>query len=100
MTYQVDSTTRDISSGALIDPTSSISNDSTPKIRVYGVESNAQVYLYRDSGCGLQIGYSATSSTQSYIDITTSTLSEGGTNIYAKQVDSSETSLHVFRAIS
>lgn len=89
ITYQVDSTTRDISSGALLDPTSSVSNDSTPKVRIYGVESNAQVYLYRDGGCGSQIGYSATSSSQSYVDITTSTLSEGATNIYAKQVDSS-----------
>lgn len=89
VTYQVDSTTRDISSGALLDPTSNVSNDSTPKVRIYGVESNAQVYLYRDVGCGSQIGYSATSSTQSYVDITTSTLSEGATNIYAKQIDSS-----------
>ena len=74
---------------SLHDPTASPAEDLTPEIAVSGVESNARVELYSDSGCSTSVSSSAlVASSESSITIVGNALSGASTvTYYARQTD-------------
>ncbi len=74
------------SSLALVTPSSSPSNNTTPVVRVSGVTNGATVTLYKDNVCTQQIATGTSSGT--YIDLTSLTLNEGSYTFKAKSQNS------------
>jgi proprotein convertase subtilisin/kexin type 2 len=91
VSYEVDSSTKDLSSASLVDPVSTPSTDSTPTIKIYGAEDYSVITMYTDPTCTIVVG-STSSTTLGHVEITSSTLIAGAYNIYAKQVDASSNS--------
>jgi len=85
VSYVLDTNVLAPSSLSLNNPTSSPSSIKTPSITVNGLEIGAQVTLYSNSNCSTVLGSGTANSTS--INITTSSLSDGAHNIYAKQID-------------
>lgn len=88
--YVLDTSINTPSAIALISPASSPANDSTPTVRVSGVESGDNISLFSSSNCfgGEQIGFAQASG--STVDVTISSsgmTSDGSYQIFAKSVD-------------
>lgn len=72
---------------ALQNPLVSPSNNTTPTIRVSGVVSGDVVTLYKDSSCTLANAMASGTAAGPSIDLTSSVLTEGNYQFYARSVD-------------
>ena len=87
VSYQLDKTISTPTAIKLLLPLNNTSNDSTPLLKVEGVENGATVYLYSNSSSclanliGIGNSYSADVSIEASISI------QGENRIYAKQID-------------
>ena len=70
----------------LSDPTSSISNDTTPTIQVGGTAAGGTIYLFSDASCTLQLASTVAEGASTLI--TSSPLTDASYSFYAKAIDS------------